>query len=234
MTRAKFWNRPGEPTVVAPSILSANFADLATDIRVVESVEVRGLHLDVMDGHFVNNITFGPPLVQAVRSVTDAFLDCHLMIEEPLRYAEPFAKAGADLISIHAELYDDPAGALAEIRTLGVRNGIAINPATPLDRVIHCLPDVDLLLVMSVVPGFGGQSFRPEALEKIEVANRVRAERGLTFAIEVDGGVSAANAGELAGLGADVLVAGSAVFRAPDPAAAVTAIRDASMVREGG
>jgi ribulose-phosphate 3-epimerase len=222
--RAPFWNRPGGGAVVAPSILSANFAALGADIVRVTSGDVSALHLDVMDGHFVPNITFGPPLVAAVRSASEVFLDCHLMIEEPLRYARAFADAGADLISIHAELFDDPRPAVREIAALGVGVGLVLNPDTPLDRVRGALPDLDLLLVMSVFPGFGGQSFRDEALPKIREATEIRAREGFRYAIEVDGGVGPDNAAEVAGAGADVLVAGSAVFGTDDPARAAATI----------
>ncbi len=213
--------------MVAPSILAADFADLAAAITGVEDAGVTGLHLDVMDGHFVPNITFGPALVAAVAGRTDAFLDCHLMIEEPLRYAGAFADAGADLISIHAELFEDPRPALEAVSALGVRVGIAINPDTPLERVAGCLDACDLLVVMSVFPGFGGQSFRPESVPKIAEAAALRAREGLGFAIEVDGGIGVDNARLVADAGADVLVAGSAVFGAPDPTAAVVAIAGA-------
>lgn len=212
----------GAGPVVAPSILSADFAHLARDIDRVPEAPL--LHLDVMDGHFVDNLTFGPALVAAVRRHTDRFLDCHLMIEEPLRYVKAFAEAGADAVSIHAELFGDLVPALKRLRELDVRCGVAINPDTPLERVAPVLDRLDLLVVMSVFPGFGGQSFREEALPKMEAARRLRAERGLSFGIEIDGGVSAANAERVTAAGADVLVAGSAVFGAPDPAEAVRAI----------
>lgn len=224
MIRAPFWNPPGEGPVVAPSILSANFASLQADIRKVEAGGVSALHLDVMDGHFVPNITFGPSLVKAVRAASESFLDVHLMIEEPLRYARPFAEAGSDLICFHAELFDDPLPAVREVQALGVGVGLALNPDTPLDRVRGALGELDLLLVMSVFPGFGGQSFRDEALPKMREASEIRAREGYRYAIEVDGGVGPDNAGIVAEAGADVLVAGSAVFGTPDPAGAARTI----------
>jgi ribulose-phosphate 3-epimerase len=230
MRRAPFWTEPGGEVSVAPSILSANFANLEGDVARVKGA-VSAFHLDVMDGHFVPNITFGPPLVRALRAVTDGFLDCHLMIEEPLRYADAFVEAGVDLLTIHAELFHDPSPALRRLRALGVGAGLAVNPDTPLARVADALRDVDLLLVMSVHPGFGGQAFIAGSVEKVRAASELRAKHELTFAIEVDGGVCADNAGELADAGADVLVAGSAVFGAADPAAAARAIANAARAR---
>ncbi len=214
--------------LVAPSILSADFARLGEQVEKVEEAGAELLHLDVMDGHFVDNITFGPPLVKSVRRSTHLFLDCHLMIEEPLRYAKAFVDAGADLITIHAEVFGDLLEPMRRIRSLGVRSGVSLNPDTPLDRVEAALDECDLLLLMSVFPGFGGQIFCPEVLEKIETASKIRNDRGLEFAIQIDGGVDAANAEMLTRLGGDILVAGSAVFSNDDPAGAFRSIEAAA------
>lgn len=226
MRREPFWTPPGGAVRVAPSILSADFAHLAASIERVSGA-VSALHLDVMDGHFVPNITFGPALVRAVRGVTEVFLDCHLMIEEPLRYAGDFAEAGVDLLSIHAELFHDPVPALRRVHALGVGAGLVVNPDTPIARVADALREADVLLVMSVHPGFGGQAFIEASVDKVREAATLRTEREMSFAIEVDGGVCADNAARLVAAGADVLVAGSAVFGAEDPAAAARAISDA-------
>jgi ribulose-phosphate 3-epimerase len=201
---------------VLPSILSADFARLADAMEIVTAEGACVLHLDVMDGHFVPNITFGPPLVAAVRRASAAFLDCHLMIEEPVRYAPAFHAAGADLITLHAELFANPIPALETVRSLGIPVGLAINPDTPLERVEDALPSLDLLVVMSVFPGFGGQSFREEAWRKIHRAKEIRDRDRLGFLIEVDGGVGEENAAALARAGVDWLVAGNAVYGAPN------------------
>ncbi len=214
--------------VVAPSLLSADFTRLGDEIQRVTDAGARMLHLDVMDGHFVQNITFGPPLVAAIRECTDLYLDCHLMVEEPLRYVEAFAQAGADLITIHAELFQDVRPPLARLRSLGIQAGISLNPETPLSRVNGMLGACDLVLLMSVFPGFGGQKFHPGTLDKIAEARDVRRAHGDRFAIEVDGGIGAGNAEMLVRQGADVLVAGSAIFAEPDPGAAFCAIRAAA------
>jgi len=214
---------------VLPSLLSADFAHLARDIEAVTRAGASVLHLDVMDGHFVANITFGPPLVAAVRGASSAFLDCHLMVEEPLRFAPAFRDAGADLVTIHAELFANPAPALEAVRALGVRVGLAINPDTPFERVEGVLGQLDLLLLMSVHPGFGGQSFRPSVFDKIRRANEIRRSLSRGFLIEVDGGVGEANARALAEAGADWLVAGNAVYKTGDPGAAVRALTAAAV-----
>jgi ribulose-phosphate 3-epimerase len=230
VARAKFWNRVGGQAALAPSLLSADFGRLAEAIASIET-EADALHIDVMDGHFVPNITFGPPIVRSIRAHTDRFLDCHLMVEEPLRYVEPFIDAGADLVTIHAELFHDPTPALSRIRSLGALAGLALNPDTPVDRAAGALGACDLLLVMSVFPGFGGQELRREVFDTIREAARLRSERGHAFAIEVDGGVSAENAGDLVSAGVDVLVAGSAIFSTADPADAARRIRAAAARR---
>jgi ribulose-phosphate 3-epimerase len=207
---------------IAPSILSADFARLGAEIADVVQGGADLLHLDVMDGHFVDNISFGPPVIRAVRKATDAFLETHLMISDPLRYAEAFVKAGSERIYFHIEAAPDPRPVLAELRRLGVESGLTINPTTPLGRIVPYLGDVDKILVMSVVPGFGGQPFMPEVLEKIRA---LRGEHRFERDIEVDGGITAATIGLAAGAGANIFVAGTAVFGAPSRAAAIGELR---------
>jgi ribulose-phosphate 3-epimerase len=208
---------------IAPSLLSADFSRLEAEVRSVVEGGADLLHLDVMDGHFVDNITFGPPLVRSVRRSTKATLDCHLMISEPTRYVRAFREAGADWISVHVEAPDDVGAALGTIRSLGARAGLALNPDTPLERARALLPKADYVLVMSVVPGFGGQAFLPEVLEKVRA---LRAER-FPGDVEIDGGINPETAAKAVEAGVDVLVAGSAVFSKPDRAAAIRALRGA-------
>jgi ribulose-phosphate 3-epimerase len=208
----------GPGKCLAPSILSADFARLAQHVALVEPHSGL-LHVDVMDGHFVPNITIGPPVVECLKKATALPLDCHLMIESPDRYVADFVKAGASLISVHQEACPHLHRSIQNMRERGVRAGVALNPATPVESLDLVLPDLDFVLVMSVNPGFGGQKFLPLALSKIRSLVRVRGERGLSFAIEVDGGVSGATLPELRRAGAEWFVAGSAVFHAADPAA---------------
>ncbi len=217
---------PPKRPLVAPSILSADFARLADEIRVVERAGVSVLHLDVMDGQFVPNITFGPLIVDAVNRITALRLETHLMVVEPGPLLAAFVRAGSDLVAVHVEprAVADVAAALLAIRHLGADPSIALNPETPVESVLAHLDSVAQVLVMSVSPGFGGQAFLPSALPKIETLARARAARGLAFAIAVDGGVNAETARACVAAGADLLVAGNAVFRAADPAAAVRAI----------
>jgi ribulose-phosphate 3-epimerase len=206
---------------VAPSLLSADFTRLREEVESVVEGGADLLHLDVMDGHFVENITFGPPLVRSVRAATSAVLDCHLMVSRPTKWVRPFREAGADWISVHAEAPDDVLAALAEARDLGARAGIVVNPATPLERARPFLPKADYVLVMSVVPGFGGQAFRPEVLEKV----RGLREEGWLGDVEIDGGIDPRTARLAIEAGADVLVAGSAVFSRKDRAQAIRDLR---------
>ena len=213
---------------IAPSILSADFAALGEAIARVEGAGADLLHVDVMDGHFVPNLTIGPPVIESIRKRTRLPLDVHLMIEDPERWVETYVKSGADYVTVHAEASAHLGRTLTTIREAGARSGVALNPATSPDVLQYVLDDLDLVLVMSVNPGFGGQSFIPTAYEKIR---RVRAMLGdRPVLVSVDGGVKADNAGPLAQAGATVLVAGSAIFGAPDPGAALTAIRNAAEV----
>jgi ribulose-phosphate 3-epimerase len=213
---------------IAPSLLSADFRNLERAVRAAEEGGADLLHLDVMDGHFVPNLTFGPLVVEAVRRVTRLPLDVHLMVEPPEPLLEPFRRAGADLITVHVEAVRHLQRTLAEIRRLGARAGVALNPATPPEAVEYVWGDLDLILVMSVNPGFAGQGFLPQVLPKIR---RLRAEaqrRGWDGWISVDGGIGPDTARLVADAGADTLVAGSAVFGQPDAAAAVRALRAAA------
>ena len=211
---------------VAPSILSADFSRLGEEIRAVEAAGADIIHVDVMDGHFVPNITIGPLVVEACRTATKLPLDVHLMIENPERYVSDFAKAGADYITVHAEATYHLHRLIQSIREhKGVKAAVSLNPATPLDALDYVLPDIDMVLIMSVNPGFGGQAFIPSQLDKIgELRKRIDG-RKLAVEIEVDGGVKPGNAAEVAAAGADILVAGSAVFGAKDYAAAIRGIR---------
>jgi len=213
---------------IAPSILSADFAALGEAIARVEAAGADQLHVDVMDGHFVPNLTLGPPVIESIRKRTRLPLDVHLMIEEPDRWVETYVKAGADYLTVHAEATPHLERILAQIREAGAKAGVALNPSTPPEVLEYVLEDLDLVLVMSVNPGFGGQSFIPTAYEKIRRLRTLLGGRDVL--VSVDGGVKADNAGPLARAGATVLVAGSSIFGAPDPGAAVTALRSASEV----
>jgi ribulose-phosphate 3-epimerase len=211
---------------VAPSILSADFSRLGDEIRTVETAGADMIHVDVMDGHFVPNITIGAPVVAAVRKATKLPLDVHLMIERPELYIADFVKAGADYLTVHVEAATHLHRLIQSIREhTTVKAGVSLNPATPLEALDFILGDIDLVLIMSVNPGFGGQSFIPSALDKIRRLRKMIDDRKLTVEIEVDGGVKPQNAREIAAAGADILVAGSAVFGAKDYAAAVKGIR---------
>lgn len=206
--------------VLAPSLLAGDHAHLAASARAVEQLGLKWLHVDIMDGHFVPNLTFGPETLAALRRAgSTLFFDTHLMLAEPQRYIEAFAKAGANLISIHIEPAYDHAATLARIRSLGCQCGIVVNPGTPAAAIEALLGQVDLVLVMTVQPGFGGQSFRPEMLPKLRQIDAWRRERGLNFRLEVDGGIDLGNAGDCRAAGADTFVAGTSFFRATDPAA---------------
>ena len=211
---------------IAPSILSADFNRLQDEIRAVEAAGADWIHADVMDGHFVPNITFGPMVVEAVRRTTRLPIDVHLMITEPDRYIADFAKAGATYISVHVEACVHLNRTLQLIRDHGARPGVALNPATPLESLIWVLEYIDYVLVMSVNPGFGGQAFIPNSLERIRTLHRLMVDRGLYTLIEVDGGVSDKTIADIAAAGADVLVAGSAIFKSSNYGAAIRSLRD--------
>jgi ribulose-phosphate 3-epimerase len=216
------------PIRIAPSILSADFGRLADEVRAVEAAGADWIHVDVMDGRFVPNITIGPLVVEAVRNVTRLPIDAHLMIVEPERYVDAFAKAGADLISVHAEVSPHLHRTIQAIRAAGARPSVALNPSTPLDCLEYVLGDVDMVLLMTVNPGFGGQSYIPAVTEKVRRLRRMADERGQELEIEVDGGVKASTVGAVAQAGANVLVAGTAVFGAKDYRAAIQDVRDAA------
>ncbi|MCY3756476.1 MAG: ribulose-phosphate 3-epimerase [Acidobacteria bacterium] len=213
---------------IAPSILAADFAALGEQVRTVEEAGAHLLHLDVMDGHFVPNITLGPPVVASIRQITRLPLDVHLMIENPDAYLEAFADAGADWISVHAEACAHLDRTLNRIRSLGLSTGVVLNPATSLSVLDNVLPLVDFVLIMSVNPGFGAQKFIPYSLQKIEELRKMIDRRGLSVKIEVDGGVSLVNLCALVRSGAEVLVAGSQIFGSPDPGAVVREMIDRS------
>jgi len=202
--------------ILAPSILSADFARLAEEVARVERAGAGLLHVDVMDGHFVPNITLGPPVVKSLRRASSLPFDVHLMIEDADRYLDAFVDAGANWMSLHVEALIHLQRAVSHLRQRGVRPGVVLNPSTPLSALDEILPDVDYVLVMSVNPGFGNQSFLPRSLDKVRRLRQLVRERGLSTLIEVDGGVDATNARSLVEAGADVLVAGSAVFGGGD------------------
>jgi len=212
-------------TLIAASLLSADFAELKNEIRSVEQGGADWLHLDVMDGHFVPNITFGPFIAGAIRKITDLPLDVHLMITDPLKYAPEFAKAGADYITIHAEVIEDLKYAVDQIKKLKVKAGLSVNPETPLDKVFAVIGEIDLFLVMSVHPGFGGQKFMPEVLDKVKKLKKLKAEGRTKALISIDGGINPETSRQALSAGVEVLVAGAAVFGAPDRAAQIKAIR---------
>mgnify|MGYP001243165602 CR=1 FL=1 len=212
---------------IAPSILSADFSRLAEEIKDVEEAGADYIHIDVMDGHFVPNITMGPLVVEAIRPHTDLPLDVHLMIENPDDYLEAFVKAGANMISVHQEACPHLHRTLQQIKQLGAQAGVVVNPATPISSIEDVLPLIDYILIMTVNPGFGGQRFIPATLKKIEQAAKMKEKLALSFEIEVDGGVNQDTAIQCVEAGATILVAGSAVFNQADRGRAIQGIRNA-------
>ena len=205
---------------IAPSLLAADFARLEADVAAVEPV-VDWLHLDVMDGHFVPNISFGMPVISSIRKVSRLYFDCHLMTTNPEAYLPDLAEAGVDLVTMHIETIADPSRAAARARESGLDFGLVCNPGTPFEEVAPFAELCDVILLMSVEPGFGGQSFMPEVLDKVKKAREWVEERGLATDVQIDGGITTATAAQAAAAGANVLVAGTAVFAADDPSAAV-------------
>jgi ribulose-phosphate 3-epimerase len=214
------------PIRIAPSVLSADFGRLAEEVRAVEAAGADWIHVDVMDGRFVPNITIGPLVVEAIRKATKLPVDAHLMIVEPERYVEAFAKAGADLVCVHAEVSPHLHRTLQAIRAAGARPAVALDPSTPLEAVEWVLGDLDMVLLMSVNPGFGGQSYIPAVTEKVRRLRRMADERGLALEIQVDGGIKPSTVAAVAAAGANVLVAGTAVFGAPDYRSAIRDLRE--------
>lgn len=214
------------PPIVAPSLLSADFSRLADELAIVDPA-LDWVHCDVMDHHFVPNLTFGPIVVSATRKLTQALVDVHLMMDKPWLMVDEFRRAGADLITVHLEACRETREVLRQIRATGAQAGLAIKPGTPFAAAAPYLSDLDLFLVMTVEPGFGGQAFMPEMLDKVSAARDLRTRERLDFVIEVDGGIGEGTAREARAAGADVFVAGNGVFRAPDPRVALAGIRAA-------
>jgi ribulose-phosphate 3-epimerase len=211
---------------IAPSILSADFLKLGEEIKAAGDAGVDMLHIDIMDGHFVPNITIGPSIVESIRGITSLPLDVHLMIEEPDRYLRDFIKAGADYLTVHYEASVHLHRTIHWIKESGVKAGVSLNPATPVWSLEHILPDADIVLLMSVNPGFGGQDFIPQTIDKIKILKKLLREKGLSAFIEVDGGVKLDNAADIISAGADILVMGSAFFNSKDYGTTIKQFRE--------
>lgn len=211
---------------IAPSILSADFMRMGEEIKAAEAAGIDLFHIDIMDGHFVPNMTIGPSIVEAINKITDVPLDVHLMIEEPDKYVKDFINAGADYLAVHIEASVHAHRTVQVIKESGVRAGISLNPATPVCSLEHILQDLDFVVLMSVNPGFGGQSFIPQSMDKIKALKKLIRERNLSTLIEVDGGVKPENAGQVADAGADMLVMGSAFFSSKDYVALTKKLRE--------
>lgn len=211
--------------IIAPSFLSANFLTLQADCKMIDESQADWFHLDVMDGRFVPNITFGPMIIEFIRRTTKKVCDVHLMIVEPEKYVEDFKKAGADVLTVHLEACVHLHRNIEQIKSLGMQAGVALNPHTPVELLKDVLHDIDLVLIMSVNPGFGGQKFIPQTLQKIKELRRMIDEKGLATKIEIDGGVTLQNAQSIIDAGAHVLVAGNTVFKSPDPKSTIAALK---------
>ncbi|MDP4221222.1 MAG: ribulose-phosphate 3-epimerase [Bacteroidota bacterium] len=215
------------PVIIAPSLLSANFARLEEDVRMLEKAGADWLHIDVMDGHFVPNITIGPLVVAALRKITKLPLDCHLMITEPDRYIPDFVKAGANIITVHVEACPHLHRTVQHIKSLGVKAGVTLNPATPVSSVKEILPDADMILLMSVNPGFGGQEFIPSLYRRAATISQWIHSQGLNCLIEADGGIKLDNIADVYASGVDAIVSGSGIFSASDPGSMIASMRKA-------
>ena len=213
--------------IVAPSILSADFGNLERDIKMIDRSAAEWVHIDVMDGLFVPNISFGFPVMKPVRRATAKVLDVHLMIVEPEKYVKRFVEAGADYVTFHHEACANPRAAIADIKAAGAKAGVSVKPATPVEAIFDYLSELDMVLIMSVEPGFGGQSFMPHSLDKVRALRKEIEEKGYKCLIEIDGGISAKNAREVFDAGVDVIVAGSSVFGAEDQEQAILNILNA-------
>ncbi|MCU0381592.1 MAG: ribulose-phosphate 3-epimerase [Chitinophagaceae bacterium] len=212
--------------LIAPSLLAANFLRLEEESRMLNESEADWFHLDVMDGRFVPNISFGLPVISAIRKATSKVCDVHLMIEEPEKYAEEFKRAGADILSVHFEACRHLHRNIQQIKSLGMKAGVAINPHTPVESLYDILDQIDLVCMMSVNPGFGGQKFIPKTIDRIRTLRGAINQAGLDVLIEIDGGVTLENAGAIVAAGADVLVAGNTVFASPDPKATIRLLKE--------